>query len=1132
MLFCGQCKQGNKGQALNVYPPRNINFQFSVTQGIIVEAGDNYFRFLVSGNYITETQFVITNVTTANPAVVTAPGNDFNDGDEVFLAGINYIPQLNGRSFEVANVSGDTFTLVNVLDGTAISSADLAPYVSGGTAARIYTLATPYAAVDLPYLKWAQSADVMSLTLVNFNTGTSYPPYDLARIASAEWTLTETTFQSAIGPPAAISLAVNASSGTANFYYSFLATAIDASTGEESIASPIGVVAAVDIASQAGTINIYCSAVAGAGSYNFYAAPATYGAPPSQGALFGYLGSAFGPSFSDTNVVPDFSTGPPIHSDPFATSSVTGTVITNPGSGYSATAAQATVASPIGQNASLTPVVVNGQVVWIAVNSGGAGYTGGEAIHITDVTNSGVATGYVEFVDNPNPGDTITLNSVTWSFTTSVTTSQQTLIAGSTASTVAALAGDLGASGNALLTVASYVAAAQFLEITYKTAGTVGNTFSLAASAAIVSGPDLTGGGAGGGATAGIQVGPATGTYPSVVSYFQQRRVYAGTLNNPETYYMSQPGAFQNMDVSNPTVDSDAIIGTPWSQQVNGIQWMLNMPGGLVIFTGLGAWQVSGAGGGLATSAAITPADQVANPQAYNGCSPTVPPIPINYDILYVQEKGSIVRDLSYNFFVNIYTGTDMTVLSNHLFDGYTILQWGWAEEPNKLLWAIRNDGILLCLTYLKEQDVYAWTRHDTNGLFMSVAVVSEPPVNAPYFIVQRLIQNDGNPVWAYYQERMDNRLWLDQEDSWCVDAGLSLPQNSPNATLTVTSAAGIPRLVLGNPPSGVLYGGSGYSVATYAEVIDTSGTGPGAIAAVTIGSGTLSGVVISASIGGQLDNYTTPVFNIIDPAGTGGGAVVEISSPAVTFVNASAPVFADVPGQGEPGDIIRMGGRTMEVLLFLSSTQLLCQVLRDGAPPIPDDPLNTATPATAGNWTIAFPVTGVHGLDHLEGMTVSILADGVVVEPQVVAGGAIELPVAATQVTVGLGFTCQLQTLYLDIPGPATVQGRRKLMDSAVVRMATSGFPFEIGANQIDAATQPGQTPVAWTNLAGVQGPPSSLNPQQPSEFYSGDCFVDLIDAWTQPGGQIAIQQTAPVPLNVLALICSVRMGDDPDAE
>jgi hypothetical protein len=162
--------------------------------------------------------------------------------------------------------------------------------------------------------------------------------------------------------------------------------------------------------------------------------------------------------------------------------------------------------------------------------------------------------------------------------------------------------------------------------------------------------------------------------------------------------------------------------------------------------------------------------------------------------------------------------------------------------------------------------------------------------------------------------------------------------------------------------------------------------------------------------------------------------------------------------------------------------------------------------------------------------MTVSILADGVVVEPQVVAGGAIELPVAATQVTVGLGFTCQLQTLYLDIPGPATVQGRRKLIDSAVIRMASSGFPFDIGANQIDAATQPGQTPVTWSNLSGIQGPPTSLNPQQPSEFFSGDVFTDVIDNWTQPGGQIAIQQTNPLPLNILSIVTEIRLGDDVD--
>src|SRR6185312_3289065 len=183
-------------------------------------------------------------------------------------------------------------------------------------------------------------------------------------------------------------------------------------------------------------------------------------------------------------------------------------------------------------------------------------------------------------------------------------------------------------------------------------------------------------------------------------------------------------------------------------------------PNGLVILTGLGAWQLNGG----AQQTAVTPADQDATPQAYNGCSPTVPPIQVNYDILYVQQKGSIVRDLAFNFFVNIFTGTDMTVLSNHLFTGHQILQWAYAEEPYKVIWCVRDDGMLLSFTYLKEQDVYAWARHDTNGLFQGVCSISEaatnatgsPLVNAVYYIVKRFV----NGQWVYYSERMDDRIW------------------------------------------------------------------------------------------------------------------------------------------------------------------------------------------------------------------------------------------------------------------------------------------------------------------------------------------------------------------------------------
>src|SRR6185436_7323110 len=121
----------------------------------------------------------------------------------------------------------------------------------------------------------------------------------------------------------------------------------------------------------------------------------------------------------------------------------------------------------------------------------------------------------------------------------------------------------------------------------------------------------------------------------------------------------------------------------------------------------------------------ITPRSVSAVPQAYNGCS-DVPPIIINYDIIYNQARGSVVRDLSYSFYTNIYTGTDISVLANHLLVGRTITGWTYAEDPFKVIWAITSDGDLLSLTYLKEQEVYGWAHHDTLGLFKSVASIPE----------------------------------------------------------------------------------------------------------------------------------------------------------------------------------------------------------------------------------------------------------------------------------------------------------------------------------------------------------------------------------------------------------------------
>jgi hypothetical protein len=231
---------------------------------------------------------------------------------------------------------------------------------------------------------------------------------------------------------------------------------------------------------------------------------------------------------------------------------------------------------------------------------------------------------------------------------------------------------------------------------------------------------------------------------------------------------MSQTGSYYNFNISRPIQADDAIEGSIVSGQLNEIKSMVSVPTGLVLLTSKANWLVS-----AGTGAAITPIDIVANAHSYNGTS-DVPPIIANFDILFVQSKGSIVRDLTFNFYTQIYTGTDISVLSSHLFYGHTILEWAWAEEPFKVVWVVRDDGIALSLTFLKEQELIGWAHSDTDGLFKSVATVVEEVdfglTDSIYFVIERVI--NGNTV--KYIEVLETRLFDDDAvNAWCVDAGL-----------------------------------------------------------------------------------------------------------------------------------------------------------------------------------------------------------------------------------------------------------------------------------------------------------------------------------------------------------------------
>jgi hypothetical protein len=253
------------------------------------------------------------------------------------------------------------------------------------------------------------------------------------------------------------------------------------------------------------------------------------------------------------------------------------------------------------------------------------------------------------------------------------------------------------------------------------------------------------------------------GNKPSAVNYYQQRQVFANTINEPQAVFATQTGNFNSLRTSSPARDDDAVTFTIVGREVNEIRHIVSLDSMLLLTSG-GEWKTT-----EGQDLVLTPATIGARQQSYNGAS-WVPPVVINSTALYLQEKGARIRDLGYQFSTDKFTGDDLSLMSEHLFEGFEITSMAYAAEPYSILWCVRDDGVLLGLTYQKEHQVVGWHRHITDGLFESVATVSEGNRDAVYVIVKRTI--DGQT--KRYVERLDPREQTLSEDCFYVDSGLS----------------------------------------------------------------------------------------------------------------------------------------------------------------------------------------------------------------------------------------------------------------------------------------------------------------------------------------------------------------------
>ena len=231
--------------------------------------------------------------------------------------------------------------------------------------------------------------------------------------------------------------------------------------------------------------------------------------------------------------------------------------------------------------------------------------------------------------------------------------------------------------------------------------------------------------------------------HPSCVTFFEQRLVFAATLNNPQTIYFSKSGDYENMDENRggTVADDDAIIYTIASNQVNAIRFMTSTRT-LIIGTAGGEFAVSGGG----TDVAITPTNILIKKQSNHGAA-NIDAIPAGNATLFLQRAKRKLRELAYNFDVDGYVSPDLTILAEHISEG-GLTQLSYQQEPNQIIWGTRADGQLIGLTYQREQQVVAWHRHIFGGAFGSGNAVCESVATIPtdnseyqtYVIIKRTI--------------------------------------------------------------------------------------------------------------------------------------------------------------------------------------------------------------------------------------------------------------------------------------------------------------------------------------------------------------------------------------------------------
>ena len=252
--------------------------------------------------------------------------------------------------------------------------------------------------------------------------------------------------------------------------------------------------------------------------------------------------------------------------------------------------------------------------------------------------------------------------------------------------------------------------------------------------------------------------------WPERVTFHQQRIAFAATKTRRQTVWMSKAGDFADFGVSSPLLAADAVTFTLDSGTQNKILWITSGKS-LHVGTLGNEWTVTGN-----DQSALTPENILAQRQTNNGSEPNKPLL-VGLTTLFVERHGRTVNEFVYDYTFDSYKTSDMAILSPHVTEFYSIKDWTYQQTPDSIIWAVREDGGLLGITYQRQHKVVGWHQHDTVGKFQSITCI---PGKTREDDVWTVIAREQGGTTKYYLEKLEDWFKSDHaEDGRFLDSHL-----------------------------------------------------------------------------------------------------------------------------------------------------------------------------------------------------------------------------------------------------------------------------------------------------------------------------------------------------------------------